>query len=379
MRVAAAVLLCLAVAVLPAAGQEAALVTTAQKLTFRDPPNVGLRAYEMYASSLVGSAPVRPWLTLGSAVHLARATMSPQWGTDHTLSGLSSAEVFAAVRTGRLIVRGSFAPAVGRSELATDALIVASLASVEFLPFPVRGWGRGDDYALDATLRLESRHYEFDLLGSVRRRGSFTPLENDPMEYQLGNELRFGLRASGRPTALSWFEAGMLVSMNGTDRNEVQDVFEPGRRLRLHAAAVFPMLTSSVLVRGEIYRRGRGRALDLLDAPERVPSSVLGGGIDSDERTIASGTIETRSTAWRIPLLATFSARLGRGAGDNWLLSGGLGTEIEIGAPTPGVWHLVPSARLHRGLIRAGENFEEQYESKVAAWEIGVALRWKGR
>jgi len=358
--------------VLPLSAQEAALTTTAQSLTFETPTGAGLRSYSLLSSSLTASHPVRPWISAGTGIHFARASMNARGTSSVDVSGLSSAEIFATVQRGRLGLRATYTPAIGRTGLSSEALVVTSLAGAEVLPFSVRTWGRGNGYGLDATIRVLSG---VELFGSLRRHGWFTPLANDPMEYRLGSEARVGTRISTRPTALSLLEIGVLVSRNGSDEDDRQPVFSPGTRYRLHGAVIFPISRATFLLRGDVYRRELGRVFAPVAAIERVPGSVLGGGNNTDARTVTTVSLESRSSAGSVPFVLTVAGRVGEGVSEEWLVWGGIGAEIEIRPPMPGSWHLVPTGRIYRGETALTRNFE----SAMAGWEFSAALRWSGR
>ena len=377
------------VACSPLAAQEAVIRSSAQGFTFGNPSGAGLQSYTLTATALGVSYPLTPWVVAGSTVQFATATMSSRGTAEVGLSGLTDADVFAAIRTGPLRLRALLALGIGEEPRTYDAHVVAGLAAYEFLPFPVRSWTRGGGYGLEARLVAASQGSNIELLGAIRNHNVFSPFEEAGAEYRLGSEKRVGLLVGHSPTATSRVEAKGEVVLPGHDELGDRPIFESGLRLAFQGVAAFPIERTSILLRGDFYRRNPGDVLERPSPaeegeeaeqpqePDEAPLS-LAGASDPRGRHLAGISLDTRTRFGRLPLITKTRARLIRqsdGEARSWLLSAGLGTEVEVRGPWPGRTWIAPTGTVHRGRVVVAEG----YESTAAAWELTIDVRWEAR
>lgn len=355
-----------------AMGQSSVFGASAQGFTFADPSAVGLRSYTMVATTLGVSVPIRPWLAAGTVVQMASASLS-SWGVESVaVSGLTDTDLFLRALAGPLQVKAGYALPVGNSTVSSEENVVAALAAHEFLPLPVRSWGRGGGYTLEAVLPVRSAGADWEFLASLRSHAGFQAFEDDPFEYRLGAEWRFGIKAGYAPTALSHVEAGGLFVKPRPDRALGTTVFEAGHRLAFFSVLGFPVGRTSVLARADLFFRGAGSDTGRPSAGE----DLLGGAVSPGPRELVAAAIETRTPLRRAPLLLAARGRYVRddaGRGRSWLVSGEVGTDLEVQGPWPGRLFLTPAAALHRGRVRV----DDGYESAAAAWEVTLGARWE--
>ena len=375
MVVVAAAFLALAV---PASGQEAFVRATTQRFTFGNPAGVGMRSYAMTATNVGVTVPVLPWLAAGTALGYAQASMGSR-GISTDVSGMTDVDVFAVSRAGPLRVRGDLALGTGRSTMSMQSNLVAGVAAYDLLPFPVRSWGRGGGYALEAVLPIGLLGFDIELLAGTRSHGTIKPFSDEASSYRLGAERRVALRLGRALRALSRWDVGVEVVLPTTDHvgpasgTEIE-AFEPGRRVDLYSAVDFDVGWTSVLARADLYgRRGVTQSVQASDALR----DLLGGSATPlGKRRLVAVSVETRTPLGAgMPILtrSRVTSMQGTGADVSWLVTMGLGTDLELRGPWPGRSFVTPTLTMHRGNVGVADG----YDSAVGAWELSIGARWE--
>lgn len=358
-------------------GQEAVLRTSGHGFSFGDPSEVGVRSYRMVSTSLGARFPLRSWLVGGTVVQWARASVSPLGVTHEELSGLTDVTVYTDVAAGPVELRGLVALDVGQTSLTAGEVVVAGLASYEFLPLPLRSWGRGGGLGIDARLPVSAVGLDLEFTGGFRTHGGFSPMEGTNYEYDLGPESRVGFRAGQSMSAFSRIEMGAQFVWPQADQVDGEDVFMAGPRIMAFALGTFPVHRTSVLVRGDLQLRADGEiAAGEISIPRSSGSSLTGGEAASPGRALVVGSVETRTDFGRFSVITETGGRFVRfveNRGTGWLASAGAGSDLEVRGPWPGRLFVTPRGVLHGGRVSVGEGFE----SSVTSWEVSVGARWE--
>lgn len=352
----------------PVAAQDARLAVVHQEYTFADPAGVGLSGYAMTAEELTVVVPVQDWLSAGTAIRMGRATLTSEGGGQVVHSGLVDPTVFARMRLGIVRIVGALSLPAGASTGTSDENVVAALAGYELLPLPMRRWGSGGGYAAEIAVPLRSAGIEVEFSGSVRSHGEFEPF-GSVFEYQLGRELRAGLRVGRQLNVWSRVEVGGWAAVTDPDISRRQEVFDPGRRVLLYGLGAFAVRRTSVLLRADVYQRGAGAV------PPPGTSTPLPGVTSTPARGFGAVTVETSTLLGSIPLTTHLQARAVETTGEESaaLAVLGIGTEIPISLPVPGRTFLSPRLSVMSG----DANVADGYESGVTGWGVSAVVRWE--
>lgn len=354
--------------------QDVSVTSSVQSYSFDDPRGVGLRGYSVSHASVTGVHSAFGSLDLGGTAHFIRATISPIGQGTAGIQGLADVELFARKRFSRMSLTAGFAPRTSDRRTTAESLIVGGLTATESLPFPVRGWGQTNRVRVDASLFFPNGTYTLELLGGVIRHGGFDPFESQSLTYQPGLERRLGLRLHHAASDISWVEVAGIVSSPSGDRSGDEVVYHPGMRGRVYLAGVIPARSASVLIRLGVYHRRMEEAPGVIVSQFRAPLVDVIGLTATPPRTVLDAAVESRGTVLGTDVRLLAEGRYGTDDARTWLVSVGVGADMEARLPTGGRWFFSPSATLSRG----GFGLGSRDLTPMTGWEVGASLRWEG-
>lgn len=357
----------------PAFAQDVFVGAWAQRYSFDAPENVGLSSYALSAVEIGVALPLTRWLRAGTALRTAGAELGTPGGNGWRHNGLTDAEIFAEALLGPVRVTAISVLPTGSAPASPPAHVVAGLAAYELLPLPVRSWGTGGGWGLDAGVPFRYGGITLELSASLRSHGELEPFLDEGLAYRIGPEQRLGVRMGRQLSQLSSVEAGGYLTRSRLDTAADEHVFQAGTRVGAYALGVFPAGSTSTLLRLDVLHRAQGTtpvAESSLSA-----SAPLTGAVGWHARTLVVGRVETRAPSRPLPLNAGVDLRWivdGEESG-GWLATVEAGTEVELRIPLPGRYFVMPSVQLRHGKVTVAEG----YESGVAGWGGSMTARWE--
>lgn len=148
----------------------------------------------------------------------------------------------------------------GKVELSSDEYFVAKELSDNSRRFAVRRFGQGFDVGVDAFVFPKHRKTDFAIGIGYVRKGSYTILAGDPLEYKYGGELRGEAGATWRSSPFR-LQGKMMLKVYGEDEYGSEAVYKAGKTLILNGQASY-----SKRVRGRlgfvIVNRGKAKISD---------------------------------------------------------------------------------------------------------------------
>ena len=344
-----------------------------QTYTFGDPQAAGVERLSLLAL---------PWgasMQLGSVAAIsvdgawARGEATSAGGQSATLSGLTDTNVGMTLGLGPdwLVVSGDATLATGAGALSIEESLVAGVVAADLLPFAIDTWGSGGSVGGSLAAATQLGAWGVGLAAGYRVAREFEPLADLAFGYRPGDQLQLRL-ALDRDLGVSTLSAVVGYQRFDDDQLVGLNLFRSGSRVQGLVSVVFPLgLRSSALVHAGVQHRSKGTLL--------LDESLLAGAGDSPSQQLFSVGADLRVPLGRsAALLPTTELRVFRaedGASQGWVGTAGAQLDLRLAGNSARTrLVLSPSARLRTGRVVV----EEDAESGVFGWDVGLVLRLEG-
>lgn len=264
--------------------------------------------------------------------------------------------------------------------LDTAKRAVASAIATQLLTLPVGRFRAGRGVTSVVAVAQPLGDWVVGLSGTYRVGGAYQPFLNvqtsagNPLEFQPGDEQRatFALERRGR--------SGWAMRMSGSwsryglNRENEEEVFQPGERYLVDAMVEFPLgRGSGTLYAWDMYRL-QGEVFDstgaALQAAQFAPPRNL-GSIGARLRLPLGGSVSLRPVG-EVIVQNTFSADEGyEGPKDGWLARAGGGIAIRLG----GGLVVEPGALWQTGAITSRED-DATREDGINGFIVRLGAAW---
>jgi hypothetical protein len=244
----------------------------------------------------------------------------------------------------------------GNASLTAREAGLAGAIAADLLPFRISNWGAGGYFGAQVSAARQFGGLGTGLSVSYLAPGEFEPLEDNPVTYQPGQQLRVQLALDGQ---LGRNGQGSLLlgwQNNQDDVSEGTNLYQSGTRFDITGSYSFAAgYRSAGVAYGGWYHRDTGTYIDGI-VPDIPAQDLILLGI---------AMRRPQGRGWMLPRADARIFRRADGTNQGWLVS--LGTSVET-ATSGTIW--VPTFSFRAGKLVVAENAE----SWIYGLELGISV-----